>query len=138
MKLALSTITGAVLILSGCGATEIMKNVDDTYKVAAQYGSVNGSWDRASQEANQKALVYCQGMGKKLVLIDERREGVWGMSPQRAEVKFKCTLIEDSSSKELKSNSIEAKLNELKSLFQKGLMSKEQYDLQVDKALVTR
>jgi hypothetical protein len=31
------------VMLSGCGSTEIMKNVDETYTVAAQYGSANGS-----------------------------------------------------------------------------------------------
>ena len=45
------------VMLSGCGSTEIMKNVDETYTVAAQYGSANGSWDRASKEASEKALV---------------------------------------------------------------------------------
>ena len=61
-------------------------------------------------------------------MIDERREGVWGMSPQRAEVKFKCASVDDVSNSDVKAGSREVKLSELKSLYQKGLLTKEKYD----------
>ncbi len=128
-------VTLVVLLFSGCGTTEVMRNLDDTYKVSAQYGSMNGSWDRASQDANQRALLYCEGMGKKLELIDERREGVWGVSPQRAEVKFKCISSIGEKNRGIAPQSREVKLRELKDLFEKGLLQKSQYDLLVEKVL---
>ena len=123
------------VMLSGCGSTEIMKNVDETYTVAAQYGSANGSWDRASKEASEKALVYCEGKGQKLAVLNERREGIWGISPQRAEIKFRCHSNVETSTNQQRSSSLEQRLSELKSLHQKGLLTKEQFDTQVNKTL---
>lgn len=82
--------------------------------------------------------MYCEGMGKKLELIDERREGVWGVSPQRAEVKFKCISSTVEKKREIAPQSREVKLRELKDLFEKGLLQKSQYDLQVEKVLDDR
>ncbi len=124
-----------LLVLSGCGSTEIMKNIDDTYTVAAQYGSANGSWDRASKEANERAMIYCEGKGLKLAVLHERRDGIWGISPQRAEVKFKCQPIIEPTKNLKRKESLEQRLGELKSLHQKGLLTTEQYDAQVNKFL---
>ena len=124
-----------LLVLTGCGSTEIMKNVDETYTVAAQYGSANGSWDRASKEANERALVYCEGKGLKLFVMNERRDGIWGVSPQRAEVKFTCRSSNASIPNPDLKASLEERLSELKGLYQKGLITKEQYDLQVSRTL---
>ncbi len=124
-----------LLFFSGCGTTEIMKNIDDTYTVAAQYGSANGSWDRASKDANEKALVFCEGKGQSISLINERRDGIWGVSPQRAEVKFKCVSIGKSSDHKSQQDTLESRLSELKVLHQKGLLTKEQFDAQVEKTM---
>lgn len=135
MKYWRRTAAFAAVLVSGCGTTDITKNVDDTLKVSAQYGSIIGSWDRASQDANEKALIYCQGMGKRLILIEERRDGIWGISPQRAEVKFRCSSEADSTGTPKKPSSLEARLSEIKSLHEKGLLTREQYDAQVNRIL---
>ena len=122
-------------LILGCGTTEITKTVDDMYTVAAQYGSANGSWDRASKEANEKALVFCEGKRQSLVLVNERRDGIWGVSPQRAEVKFKCVSADNVSMKSDRQSKLEAQLGELKILHQKGLLTRQQYDAQVEKAM---
>ncbi len=135
MKIQRLILCLAPLALVGCGTTEVMKNIDETYSVSAQYGSANGSWDRASKDANEKALIYCEGMGKKIELIDERRDGIWGISPQRAEVKFRCVGFEGSQNKNTPKVDLETRLQNLKDLYKKGLITKDQYDKQVEKSV---
>ena len=138
--LKFAILISPLVLLAGCGSTDVMKNVDGTYTVAAQYGSLNGSWDRASKEANEKALIFCDSKGEPLRLIDERREGAWGLTPQRAEVKFECSKGASTSPETKKvtpgqRSSIEDQLRELKILFSKGLLTKDQYDARVAKLL---
>ena len=78
------------LMLFGCGTSEIIKRSDSNYSVSAQYGSVNGSWSRASSEAVAKAEQHCKAQGLKYVFINENRSGVVGWSPQVSEVTFSC------------------------------------------------
>jgi hypothetical protein len=79
-----------VVILVGCGTNEVIKRSDSSYSVSSQYGSVNGSWARASTEAVSKAEQYCNGLGLKYVFVGEKRDGVLGWSPQVSEITFKC------------------------------------------------
>ena len=79
-------------LLIGCGTTEVVRNAHtNTYSVSAQYGSLNGSWTRASKEAGEKAIDYCKSMGKKFVFINEQRTGVVGWSPQESTISFTCS-----------------------------------------------
>lgn len=136
MKIKLTIIFSSLLI-AGCGTSDVTKNIDQSFSVSAQYGSMNGSWERASKDANEKALLFCGSMEKKIELIDERRDGVWGFSPQRAEVKFNCVTMENDIDEKTITNTelIERKLVNLKSIYEKGLISKKQYDSQVNKVL---
>jgi hypothetical protein len=77
--------------LSACGTTEVIRNaVTNSYQVSAQYGAFNGSWGRASKEAGEKGIAYCQAMGKQFVFLNEQRSGVVGWSPQESVINFDC------------------------------------------------
>jgi hypothetical protein len=92
MKIQYPIILVATSLLMGCGTTEVIRNAHtNSYSVSAQYGSINGSWTRASKEAGEKAIDYCKSMGKKFVFINEQRTGVVGWSPQESIINFDCT-----------------------------------------------
>jgi hypothetical protein len=74
-----------------CGTSEVIKNpTSNGYVVSAQYGSLNGSWSRATQEAADKAKEYCAASGKQFLFITEQRTGVFGFSPQESSIAFDC------------------------------------------------
>lgn len=79
-----------LLALTACGTSEVLKNPDSTLRVAAQYGALNGSWDRAQQEAVERAKQYCDQMGLQFNFLSEARTGVPGWSPQKSEITFAC------------------------------------------------
>ena len=116
-------------LLTGCGTAEVSKKTDDTYTVTSQYGSINGSWDRAAKESLDKAVVYCEGRRQKIVLIDERRDGIFGISPQRVDINFRC--VDEDKTKSTTKLSTEEKLANVKSLFSRGLLTETQYNEQV-------
>ncbi|MDA9595430.1 hypothetical protein N9S29_02890 [SAR86 cluster bacterium] len=74
----------------GCGSTPIRTNADGTYTISAQFGSLNGSWEKASSLVNQQALDFCNKLAKKVIVIEEAQDGWFGITPQRARLKFKC------------------------------------------------
>ena len=81
------------LLLAACvhGAGNVTKGDSaNLYSVSAQYGSMGGSWERASREAAEKATAYCTTMGKKYSFISEQRSGVWGWTPQESTISFTC------------------------------------------------
>ena len=121
-----------VLALAGCGTADITKKMDDTYSVSSQYGSLNGSWDRAAKEVLDKATVFCEGRKEKIVVVDERRDGIYGFSPQRVDLTFKCLADVDLSKT---SKTQEEKLRSAKTLFEKGLITEVQYNEQVKNIL---
>jgi len=121
-----------VTALTGCGTADIAKRTDDTYTVSSQYGSLNGSWDRAAREVIDKATVFCEGRKEKVILIDERRDGVYGFSPQRVDLVFKCTADVASAKN---TNTQEERLYSARMLFEKGLITEAQYNEQVKNIL---
>lgn len=83
-----------VLLLSSCGTSEVIKNpTANGYVVSAQYGALNGSWTRASQEAAEKAKDFCASAGKQYQFITEQRTGVVGWSPQESSISFDCINV---------------------------------------------
>ena len=78
------------LALSACGTGEVKQTSPSTFVVSAQYGSMNGSWARAQQEATEKAMKYCAAKSQQFVLIEEKREGILGVSPQSSTITFSC------------------------------------------------
>ena len=40
---------------------------------------------------NEQAFNFCNESGKKVVVIEEIQDGVWGVSPQRSTLRFYCT-----------------------------------------------
>ncbi len=95
-----------VVFLVGCGTSEVVKGPNSTYTVSAQYGSLNGSWGRASQEAMQRAQFFCDVKGENFVFLGEQRDGVLGWSPQVSTITFRCgensrSLISENKDKNL-------------------------------------
>jgi hypothetical protein len=128
MKIRYLKLLVSVLILTGCGTVDVTKRTDDTYTVSSQYGSLNGSWDRAAKEALDKATVYCEGRREKMLVVDERREGIYGISPQRVEIIFRCTIVDGLPKTATPITSIDDRLLSLKSLLDKKHISPEDYE----------
>ena len=124
-----------IVTLVSCGTSEITKRIDDTYIVTSQYGSMNGSWDRAAKESLEKAVVFCDGRRQKMSLLDERRMGIYGISPQRVDITFRCVDHVNLNSKE--TSTTEEKLTKVKALYSKGLLTEAQYNEQVKTILNT-
>ena len=127
------TLISLTLFLTACGTSEVIKKTDSTYYVTSQYGSANGSWDRALKEAIDKATVYCDSKNEKMVIISERRDGIYGVSPQRVDIEFRCVAESKRNSSEFKS--IEDRLRELKNIFDSKLITEAQYNEQVKNIL---
>ncbi len=89
MMLGIRMFTVVSLVaLAACGTGEVRQKDPSTYVVSSQYGSLNGSWDRAQKEATAKGTKFCSEKGQQFVLIDEKREGVVGFSPQSSTITF--------------------------------------------------
>jgi hypothetical protein len=87
-KLLLTTLP--VALLSACGTADVVQTSQTTYSASAQYGSVNGSWDRARDEAIAKATQFCAAKGQQVALLDEQRSGTFGWTPQKSTMAFSC------------------------------------------------
>jgi hypothetical protein len=92
--LALGAVT--VIFLLGCRTPDIARVANSTYAVSAQYGSLNGGWERASQEATQKAKDFCKKNGRKFSFISEQRDGIQGQSSQASIISFRCDDADSS------------------------------------------
>ena len=79
-----------LIALVGCGSTPVRTNADGTYTISAQFGSLNGSWERASSLVNQQALDFCNKLETKVIVIEEAQDGFFGITPQRVRLRFKC------------------------------------------------
>jgi len=80
----------SLALLSACGTTEVVQLSPSTYTVSSSHGVVDGSWDKAQQEAVAKAKDYCAAKGKGFVLLNEQRSGVPGFSMQESKITFGC------------------------------------------------
>jgi hypothetical protein len=68
----------SIAVLSGCGTTSVNELSPSTFSVSAQYGALNGSWDRAQQEAVAKAKEFCAAKKETYTFIREHQTGVVG------------------------------------------------------------
>jgi hypothetical protein len=85
------TILSVILFtLNGCGVSEITRGANSTFIVSAQYGSVNGSFARATKDALERGNAYCESKGKKFIFLNEIKEGVVGFTPQSSTITFRC------------------------------------------------
>ena len=122
-------VISTVVMMTGCGAAEVLKKTDDTYSVTSQYGSINGSWDRAARESFDKAQVYCEGRRQKMMLVEERRDGIFGISPQRVDITFRC--VDETNTKNDSNATTEDRLSRAKALYEISLLTETQYNEQV-------
>jgi hypothetical protein len=83
-------VTLLVVLLSACGTTDVVQTSQTTYSASAQYGSFNGSWDRARDEAAARAKQFCAAKGEQVALLDEQRSGTPGWTPQKSTITFSC------------------------------------------------
>src|ERR1022692_441467 len=86
--LAVSTV--CIAVLSGCGTSEVKELSPSTYTVSGQFGSLNGSWERAQMEAVAKAKAFCAAKKETYAFISEQRSGVLGFTPQVSNITFSC------------------------------------------------
>lgn len=102
-RLALPSL---LVLLSACGTTGVNEISPSTYSVSAQYGSLNGSWARARQDAVAKANDFCAAKRQTYFFVNEQQSGVYGFSPQRSTITFNCgpntTALVQSASLECK------------------------------------
>ncbi len=92
--LALAAVT--VVVSMGCKTSGSSRGDNSTYAVSAQYGSLNGGWERSSQEAMQKAKDFCKKKGRKFIFIGEQRDGIQDRSSQASIVTFRCDDTEST------------------------------------------
>jgi hypothetical protein len=71
-------------------ASDVVQTSPKTYSVSADFGSINGSWDRAKVEATAKATQFCKAKGQLVTLLDEQRSGILGVTPQKSTITFTC------------------------------------------------
>jgi hypothetical protein len=86
-------LIGVVLlvgVLAGCGVSPVREISPSTYVVTSQHGALDGSWDKAQQEAISKANEYCSSKGLAYAFVNEQRAGVVGWSPQSSTITFTC------------------------------------------------
>ncbi len=79
-----------VVLLNACGTTDVVQTSETTYSASAQFGSVNGSWDRARDEATRRRRSFVRRRHSKVALLDEQRSGTFGWTPQKSTMAFSC------------------------------------------------
>ena len=127
-------VASAVFLLIGCNTSDISSGANSTYVVSAQYGSLNGGWERASQEAMQKASSFCEKKGRKSVFINEKRDGIVGWSSQVSIISFRCENIETTSASNAPDETINIKDKDGDNFTRKSL-NNERYQLDVKKII---
>ncbi len=126
----------SAFVLTACGTSGVTKNPNSTFTVSAQYGSLNGSWDRAQREAVEKAQQHCDQMGLQYNFMNESRSGVVGWSPQVSAITFSCSpkiaeLLKNADD-ECKSDFSTVELDPIRSkveLFRKSAESSVPFDI---------
>jgi hypothetical protein len=88
--LAIASTTIFLGMLSACGTNELVQKGPAVWSVSAQYGSINGSFDRAQKEALEKGRAFCAAKGDEFIFIEEQRSGVPGYSMQVSTITFSC------------------------------------------------
>ena len=78
------------IILSACGASEVMQAGPSTYQVSAQEGLITGGWPAAQKEAIAKGNQYCTAQGQHFSLIEEQKGGTPGFTPLTSSITFSC------------------------------------------------
>jgi Caspase domain len=120
------------VLLTGCKTSGINRGGDSTYAVSAQYGSLNGGWERASQEAMQKANSFCDKKGRKFVFFNEKRDGIVDWSSQTSIISFRCEDIDTTLASNASEKTINIKEKE-GDIFPSEALNDERYKLDVKK-----
>ncbi len=126
-----------IVVLMGCKTLDISKGANSTYAVSAQYGSLNGGWERASQEAMQKASSFCEKKGRKLFFINEKRDGIVGWSSQASIISFRCEDIDSTSASNVPDETLITKDKDGDN-FPRKSSNVERYQLDVNKIIPLR
>jgi hypothetical protein len=121
-----------IVVLAGCKTSDINRGADPTYAVSAQYGSLNGGWERASQEAMQKANSFCDKKGRKFVFVNEKRDGIVDWSSQASIISFRCKDIDTASANNITKENINTDDKDA-DWFTSKAFNNERYQLDVNK-----
>ena len=123
-----------IVVLTGCKTSDINRGANSTYAVSAQYGSLNGGWERASQEAIQKANSFCEKKGRKFVFVNEKRDGIVDWSSQASIISFRCEDIDTTLTSTVPNETINIKDKDGDRFTSKAL-NDERYKLDVKKII---
>lgn len=96
-----SLVFVGVLALSGCVTTpsNVVSIGKDTYQISAT--SVGFSTQSAANMAAlETASAHCAKLGKKMQLQQAAESGVYGFTPRRSDVVFKCLNEDDPAYKQ--------------------------------------
>lgn len=122
------------VVLTGCKTSHINRGADSTYAVSAQYGSLNGGWERASQEAMQKANSFCEKKGRKFVFVNEKRDGIVDWSSQASIISFRCKDIDATLASNVPDKTIKIQDKDGDN-FPSEALNDERYKLDVNKII---
>lgn len=82
----------AVAGLAACSSvTPITPAGKDTYIVGSKVRGGLSSWTEVKANALQQATDFCTKQGKQMEQVDMQTHGVRSLTPQEAELTFKCT-----------------------------------------------
>lgn len=80
------------ILLTACSTSEVVKTADnESYSVHSEYMFLAGGWERSSFEAREKAVNFCKANNQQIDVINEKREGIPGLTPLTTDLYFKCT-----------------------------------------------
>lgn len=125
------------VVLTGCKTSDINRGADSTYAVSAQYGSLNGGWERASQEAMQKANSFCEKKGRKFVFVNEKRDGIVDWSSQASIISFRCKDIDTTLANNAPDKTIKIQDKDGDN-FPSEALNDERYKLDVNKIIPSK
>lgn len=78
-------------LLTACSTGEVMKTANnESYSVHSEYMFLAGGWERSSFEAREKAANFCKATNTQMEVVDDKREGVPGLTPLTTDLHFKC------------------------------------------------
>ena len=85
-----ASVPALALVLSGCGASDVIQASPSTYAVSAKEGLPSGGWPQAQKDAIEKAKQYCAAKGEQFSLVGEDRSGTPGFTLLTSTVTFGC------------------------------------------------
>ena len=89
-------LSAIAALLSGCATmSDVAQTGKDTYTVSNQQRGGLTSWGEIKQAALKRANEFCAAKGLHMVSVDMQTHGVRSLTPQEAELTFRCVSDTD-------------------------------------------